>query len=107
MLRHAFAQALRWGLVARNAASLVEAPRIQRPEITPLDPEQAAVFLKAAEGDRLEALYSVALAVGLRQGEALGLRWQDVDLEKGELRVRVALQVNAFIICDWTPRTPS
>jgi len=55
----------------------------------------------------LEALYSVAFAVGLRQGEALGLRWQDVDLEKDELRVRVALRVNAFIICDWTPRTPS
>ena len=68
VLRHALAQALRWGLVARNAATLVDAPRVQRDEVTPFDPEQAETFLSAARGDRLEALYSVALAVGLRQG---------------------------------------
>jgi integrase len=92
VLRHALAQALRWGLVARNAAALVDAPRVQRPEVTPFNPEQADIFLNAAKGDRLEALFSVALAVGLRQGEALGLRWEDLDLDKGDLRVRVALQ---------------
>ncbi len=43
-------------------------------------------------GDRLEGLYTVALALGLRQGEALGLRWQDVDLDTGALRVRMSLQ---------------
>ena len=57
-----------------------------------LTPEQARAFLEAASGDRLEALYTVALAVGLRQGEALGLRWDDVDLEAGTLTVRHALQ---------------
>ncbi|HEU5329585.1 MAG TPA: site-specific integrase, partial [Thermomicrobiales bacterium] len=46
----------------------------------------------AVRGDRLEALYTVALALGLRQGEALGLRWQDLDLDQGLLQVRVALQ---------------
>ncbi len=46
----------------------------------------------AIRGDRLEALYTVALAIGLRPGEALGLRWQDVDLVSGVLRVQVALQ---------------
>lgn len=50
------------------------------------------MFLDAVHGDRLEALYSVALAVGLRQGEALGLHWQDVDLDQGLLRVRLTLQ---------------
>src|SRR6185437_3007872 len=55
-------------------------------------PEEAYSFLEAIRGDRLEALYTVALAIGLRPGEALGLRWQDVDLESGTLRVQVSLQ---------------
>src|SRR5207245_1722178 len=46
----------------------------------------------AIKGHRLEALYSVALTIGLRQGEALGLRWQDVDLQLGYLRVSKQLQ---------------
>ncbi|MDP9354013.1 MAG: site-specific integrase [Chloroflexota bacterium] len=92
VLRRALGQALKWGLVARNVATLVDPPRSVRHEIKPLTPVQAQTFLTAARGDRLEALYSVALALGLRQGEALGLRWSDVDLDAGTLVVRVALQ---------------
>jgi integrase len=92
VLRRALNEALRWGLVARNVAALVQPPRVRRYEITPLDAEQAQRLLTAIRGDRLEALFSVALAVGLRQGEALGLRWDDVDLDTGVLRVRHALQ---------------
>jgi integrase len=58
----------------------------------PLTPEQARLFLGSVRGDRLEALYTVGLALGLRQGEILGLRWSDVDLDGGELRVAQALQ---------------
>ena len=92
VLRRALGQALKWGLVTRNVATLVDAPRVERSEMQTLDINQASRFLKAVKGDRLEALYSVALALGLRQGEALGLRWQDVDLEARTLSVRVALQ---------------
>ena len=92
VLRGALNEALRWGLVVRNVATLVQPPRVQRYEISPLDAEQAQRLLTAIRGDRLEALYSVALAIGLRQGEALGLRWQDVDLDAGILRIRHALQ---------------
>ncbi len=92
VLRRALGQALKWGLVGRNVATLVDPPRSQRSEVTPLSPLQARAFLMAAQGDRLEALYSVAIALGLRQGEALGLRWADVDLDAGTLRVRHALQ---------------
>ncbi|MGO9207206.1 MAG: site-specific integrase, partial [Candidatus Limnocylindrales bacterium] len=53
---------------------------------------QAQVFLRAIRADRLEALYLVALGVGLRQGEILGLSWSDLDLEAGTLTVRHALQ---------------
>lgn len=92
VLRRALRQALRWNHVSRNSASLVDAPRVEKHEIEPLSPEQARVFLKSLNGDRLEALYSVALAVGLRKGEALGLRWDDIDLDEGTLAVRWSLQ---------------
>jgi integrase len=54
--------------------------------------EEAQQLLAATDDDRLYALWSVALGVGLRRGEALGLRWQDVDLDGGTLRVEQALQ---------------
>ena len=57
----------------------------------PLSPEQARRLLEAARGDRLEALYVLAVHCGLRQGELLGLRWEDVDLEAGTLHVRRTL----------------
>ena len=91
VLRRALGQALKWGLVSRNVATLIDPPRVERPEMLAFTPEQAARFLAGVRGDRLEALYTVALSLGLRQGEALGLRWQDVDLESGALRVAVAL----------------
>jgi len=91
-LRAALQQAVRWGYLARNAAALVDGPRIERYEIKPFDATEARRLLDGLEGDRLQALYSVALTMGLRQGEALGLRWQDVDLPLGVLHVRKQLQ---------------
>ncbi len=92
VLRRALVQAFKWGLVVQNVATLVDRPQVRRPEVKPFDPEQARALLVAVKGDRLEALYSVALAVGLRRGEALGLHWDDVDLDAGTLRVRCTLQ---------------
>ena len=83
---------MRWGLIARNVAKLVKPPRANRAEVQPLDPHQARQLLHTVQGHRLEALFTVALAIGLRPGEALGLQWQDVDLEAGTLSVRKALQ---------------
>jgi len=92
ILRRALGQALKWGLVSRNVATLVDPPRSVQHEMRALNPGQAARLLTAAQGDRHEALYAVAVALGLRQGEILGLRWQDVNFETGKLQVRVALQ---------------
>lgn len=92
VLRRALGQALKWGLVTRNVATLVDAPRSVQHEMRALNPGQAARLLAAAQGDRHEALYAVAVALGLRQGEVLGLRWGDVDFGTGHLHVRVALQ---------------
>jgi integrase len=92
VLRRALGQAERWGLVARNVARLVVPPTAERPDVQPLTIEQARQLIAAARGDRLEALYTVAVAIGLRQGEALGLRWQDIDLDRGLLTVARQLQ---------------
>lgn len=92
VLHRALGQAARWGLVGRNIADLVTPPRGKRYEMTTLTPGQARTFLEAAAGDRLEALYVLALTTGMRQGELLALRWQDVDLEGGTLQVRGTLQ---------------
>jgi integrase len=92
VLRHALHQALRWGFVARNVATLVHPPRAQRTEITPLNAAEITHFFDAVSGDRLEALYVLALSTGLRQGEALGLVWQDIDVGAGTVAISRALQ---------------
>ncbi len=91
-LRTALNHAVRWGYISRNPAAVVDGPRLEPYEAQPFTVEEARTFLDAVKGDRLQALYSVALTVGLRQGEALGLRWQDVDLELGTLTVTKQLQ---------------
>jgi integrase len=88
VLHRALKQALRWGLVVRNVAEAVDPPRVAKKEVTPLSPEQTRAFLQAARDDRLEALYVLAIHTGMRQGELFNLRWDDVDLDAGVLRVR-------------------
>ena len=92
VLRAALNQALRWELVSRNAAALTDPPRYRAREIQPLTPAQARTLLDAVAGHRLDAFISVGLGLGLRLGEALGLRWDAVDLEAGELSVRQTLE---------------
>jgi integrase len=66
-------------------------PAAGKEEVRPLSPEQTKRFLEAASGERFEALYVLAIHTGLRQGELLGLRWEDVDLEAGTLCVKHTL----------------
>ena len=67
---------------------LVKPPRAVRKEMRSLTIEEAQKYLEAASRDRLEALFAITLALGLRQGEVLGLTWDSVDLAKGILEVR-------------------
>jgi len=92
VLRTALQQAVRWGVLARNVAALAEPPRVPDRQVEAMAPEEAAGILRAVAGTRIEGLVTVALYIGLRSGEALGLRWADVDLEARVLRVHVALQ---------------
>jgi integrase len=81
-------------LIPRNPAALVDPPKIRKEEIKPLAHKQARTLLRVAgeAGARYEALYVLSLATGLRMGEALGLKWSDVDLAGGTLRVNRQLQ---------------
>jgi integrase len=79
------------GLIPRNPTSGVKAPKPVKKEIHPLSPEQVKAFLEAARGDRFEGAYVVALHCGLREGEILGLKWSDVDLNAEILQVRRTL----------------
>lgn len=92
ILRIALNQALRDGLLAQNVAALVKGPRAVRHEISPLSPEQMKKLLTAAKGSRDEAIYTVAVALGLRQGEILALQWDDVDFKAKTLTVRRTVQ---------------
>jgi len=91
ILRRALDQAVKWGLAARNVAKLVDRPKVKRHEIEPLSSEQARALVEAAKGRRWDCIYTVALAIGLREGEVLGLRWQDVNLEERTLKVSQAV----------------
>ena len=84
----ALKQAAAGGLIPRNPAAPVKPPQPRGVEIRPLNREQVRVLFEAASGDRLEALYIVAVTAGLRRGELQGLKWDDLDLEAGMLQVR-------------------
>jgi integrase len=90
-LHKALKQAIADGLIPRNATEAVRPPQVRREEMRPLTAEQVKVLFEAAKGDRLEALYILAVTAGLRQGELLGLKWDDIDLEAGTLQVRRTL----------------
>jgi integrase len=94
-LHKALKQAVMDGLIPRNVTESVKPPQPSREEMHPLTPEQAKLLLEIAHKatDRLEALYVLAIHTGLRQGELLGLKWDDVDLEDGFLQVRRTLTI--------------
>ncbi|WP_353943706.1 site-specific integrase [Streptomyces sp. HUAS MG91] len=87
-VRTALNHAMRRGHVTRNVAMLAVPPRVEDEEVEPYDIEEVQRLLSEAAKLRNSARWSIALALGLRQGEALGLRWSDVDLAAGILRVR-------------------
>lgn len=92
ILSRALTVAVRRGRITRNVATLVDAPSVRVPEIEPLTREEARRILDVVSTKRNGARWSVALALGIRQGEALGLRWSYVDLETGVIRAWFQIQ---------------
>ncbi len=92
ILSSAYQDEVKRGNVARNPCRLVEPPALEQAEKTPLTREQARAVLAAIEGRRNSSRWKVGLACGLRQGEALGLRWPFADLDGGQLQIWWQLQ---------------
>lgn len=86
--RTALGEAARRSHITRNPAALATAPRVPDEEVEPYSVEEVRRILAAASRHRNSARWAIALALGLRQGEVLGLKWRDVDLNNGALRVR-------------------
>ena len=93
ILHKALQQAVANNYVRYNPTDACILPRIQKKEITPLDEDQISTFLKTIRGHRFEDLFTVTLFTGMREGEALGLMWDCVDLGKGTILVNKQLQL--------------
>jgi integrase len=91
-VRTALNEAVRRNHLHRNPAKIAKAPRRDEVDIEPMTLDELQKVLRAAATTRLNARWAVALALGLRQGEALGLKWADINLDTGRLAVRRALQ---------------
>jgi len=85
-------QAQRQELVSRNVAELVRPLPESTPQPTVLKPEQVAPLLAVAQRHRGGPAWILALSLGLRQSELLGLQWTDIDWEHGRVRIERTLQ---------------
>ncbi|MET9698453.1 tyrosine-type recombinase/integrase [Streptomyces sp. NPDC006529] len=92
VLRTALTAAVREELVTRNVATLVEPPTVDARDIAPWSLQETLDFLAAGRKDPLFAAFVLAIALGLRRGEIVGLRWENVDLDKREIRIRTQRQ---------------
>ena len=92
VLSAALTRAMREELVVRNVARLVELPEWRRATIRPWSADEARQFLAVAKPDPLYAAFVLLIFYGLRRGEALGLRWEDIDFDAGTIRIRQQLQ---------------
>lgn len=92
ILHMALQQAVAVGYIRFNPTDACTLPRIVKKELTPLDEEQSKAFLNAIKGHRFEALFTVTLFTGMREGEVIGLCWDCVDFEKGTILIEKQLQ---------------
>ncbi|MDX3262658.1 site-specific integrase [Streptomyces sp. MI02-2A] len=105
VLRTALTAAVREELITRNVAALVEPPRVRQQEVRPWSLEETLSFLEAARTDPLYATFVLAIAMGLRRGELVGLRWSDVDLDNRVLYVRQQTQRRRGTLYDDDPKS--
>ncbi len=92
VLRNALNKAVRWGTIGRNVAALIDAPRVAQKDVRVLSPEETSRLLVAAKNDPLESLVVLAVSTGARMGEALAIKWTDIDLDRRQMRIDKTLQ---------------
>ena len=83
---------MKWGLISRNPAALTAVTKLRKRKLRFYDESQARVFLEAICGDSLEVLFWLALCLGSRKGEVLGLQWTDFDFEREAVTIVRSLQ---------------
>ena len=87
-LHKALDNAVKWNILPRNVCDAVTPPRVPRKEQTVLNKQQARILLEEVKAHRLEALLTLAVITGIREGELLALRWQDIDIEDCSLQIK-------------------
>ncbi|MGW0471553.1 tyrosine-type recombinase/integrase [Streptomyces coeruleorubidus] len=105
VLRSALSSACREELITRNVAKLVEPPRTDNRELKPWSLDETLDFLAASRKDPLYAAFVLAIAMGLRRGELIGLRWSDLDLDNRVLYVRQQTQRRRGVLYDDDPKS--
>jgi len=105
LLRRIFGHAVKWNVITRNPVSSAEPPRVKGAEIQILAPEEIKGVLAALRGRRLYPVAVIALATGMRRGEIVALRWGDVDLEAGRIRVERSLEETHARLAVKEPKT--
>ncbi len=106
-LRRAFNDAIRWGLLNASPVTPAKVPRQDGRTMTVWTPAQSVAFLASVRGDRLFALWLVALHTGIRRGELAGLRWRDVDLVSGKVSIVVQRTTDGYRVVTVEPKAGS
>ncbi|HVB62482.1 MAG: tyrosine-type recombinase/integrase [Ktedonobacteraceae bacterium] len=88
VLHKALETAKKWRLLTENVCDFVDPPRVEQYEVQPLTLEQIRRLLAAARGKPIEPIVTLALATGMRLGELMGLKWQDIDMKEGTLHIQ-------------------
>jgi integrase len=104
-LHKALHDAVRWGHLARNPADVADPPVPRTPEMTVWSPTELRAFLASVADDRLYAAWLLLITTGMRRGEALGLRWEDVDLERARLSIVRQLTTVNYTVTVSEPKT--
>ena len=106
VLHKALENAVKWNLLPRNIATLATVPQKTSHEVKTLSASEARKLIEAAQDSRIEALLVLAITTGMRRGELLGLRWDDIDLELGILRIcRTVNWIAGFGFIENDPKT--
>ncbi|GGE48032.1 site-specific integrase [Pullulanibacillus camelliae] len=90
-LNNAFKKAIEWEWAIKNPANVIKPPKPEKYEMKTWDEFEVQEFLKISQDDRFYIVYLLALTTGMRKGEILGLRWQDIDINNQILSVRQAI----------------
>ena len=107
IVHRALRDAVRWGRLSRNPSDMADPPKPNSPEMRVWTVDELRRFLKASESDRVSAAWLLLATTGLRRGELLGLRWEDVDLVSGRAAVVQALGSHAGKLVFVPPKTSS